>query len=95
VHLRPHLRLLFQNLIARGCPATECFSYDTRFGARPFGRPIENEIARVLADEVLFGKLAKGGKVKVDLAERSWCLTTVTIHGNRRSRVIFDPVFCR
>jgi len=42
--------------------------YDTRFGARPLGRLIENEIARVLADEVLFGRLAKGGKVNVDLA---------------------------
>jgi ATP-dependent Clp protease ATP-binding subunit ClpA len=41
--------------------------YDTRFGARPLGRLIETEIARVLADDVLFGKLAKGGKVKVDL----------------------------
>jgi ATP-dependent Clp protease ATP-binding subunit ClpA len=30
---------------------------------------IENEIARVLADDVLFGKLTKGGKVKVDLAD--------------------------
>ena len=43
--------------------------YDTRFGARPLGRLIENEIARVLADDVLFGKLTKGGKVKVDLAD--------------------------
>ncbi|MBV8771032.1 MAG: AAA family ATPase, partial [Deltaproteobacteria bacterium] len=42
--------------------------YDTRFGARPLGRLIENEIARVLADDVLFGRLAKGGKVKVDIA---------------------------
>jgi ATP-dependent Clp protease ATP-binding subunit ClpA len=43
--------------------------YDHRFGARPLGRLIENEIARVLADEVLFGKLSKGGKVTVDLAD--------------------------
>ena len=43
--------------------------YDTRFGARPLGRLIENEIARVLADDVLFGRLTKGGKVKVDLAD--------------------------
>ena len=41
--------------------------YDHRFGARP-PCPSENEIARVLADEVLFGKLAKGGKVTVDVA---------------------------
>jgi ATP-dependent Clp protease ATP-binding subunit ClpA len=31
------------------------------------GRLIENEIARVLADDVLFGKLTKGGRVVVDL----------------------------
>jgi len=43
--------------------------YDTRFGARPLGRLIETEIARMLADEVLFGRLAKGGKVNVDLAD--------------------------
>jgi len=36
--------------------------YDTRFGARPLGRLIENEIARVLADDVLFGRLTKGGR---------------------------------
>jgi len=43
--------------------------YDQRFGARPLGRLIENEIARVLADDVLFGKLTKGGRVVVDLAD--------------------------
>jgi ATP-dependent Clp protease ATP-binding subunit ClpA len=43
--------------------------YDPKFGARPLARMIENEIARVLADELLFGKLAKGGNVTVDLAD--------------------------
>jgi ATP-dependent Clp protease ATP-binding subunit ClpA len=43
--------------------------YDTRFGARPLGRLIETEITRVLADDVLFGRLAKGGKVMVDLVD--------------------------
>ena len=43
--------------------------YDHKFGARPLARLIENEIARMLADEVLFGKLTKGGKVVVDLAD--------------------------
>jgi ATP-dependent Clp protease ATP-binding subunit ClpA len=41
--------------------------YDTRFGARPLGRLIENEISRVLADDLLFGRLTKGGRVQVDL----------------------------
>jgi ATP-dependent Clp protease ATP-binding subunit ClpA len=40
--------------------------FDERFGARPLGRLIENELARVLADELLFGRLAEGGKVVVD-----------------------------
>jgi ATP-dependent Clp protease ATP-binding subunit ClpA len=43
--------------------------HDPRFGARPLGRLIENEIARTLADEVLFGKLTKGGIAKVDLGD--------------------------
>jgi ATP-dependent Clp protease ATP-binding subunit ClpA len=41
--------------------------YDSRFGARPLGRLIENEISRALADEVLFGRLSKGGQVRIDL----------------------------
>jgi ATP-dependent Clp protease ATP-binding subunit ClpA len=41
--------------------------HDPRFGARPLGRLIENEIARELADQVLFGKLTKGGKAIADL----------------------------
>src|SRR5712692_6864352 len=43
--------------------------YDPRFGARPLGRLIESEIARALADQVLFGALSKGGVAKVDLAD--------------------------
>ncbi len=41
--------------------------YDPRFGARPLGRLVENEIARALADEVLFGRLKKGGTAVVEL----------------------------
>jgi len=40
--------------------------YDPTFGARPMARLIQNEIKRVLADEILFGKLQNGGKVEVD-----------------------------
>jgi len=39
--------------------------YDPVFGARPLGRLIESEIGNVLADEILFGKLSKGGKVRI------------------------------
>lgn len=39
--------------------------YDPIFGARPLGRLIETEISNVLADEILFGKLTGGGKVRI------------------------------
>ena len=43
--------------------------YDPLFGARPLGRTIQEHIKKALAEELLFGKLAKGGTVKVDLKE--------------------------
>jgi ATP-dependent Clp protease ATP-binding subunit ClpA len=39
--------------------------YDERMGARPLGRVIQEYIKKPLADEVLFGKLKKGGTVKI------------------------------
>jgi len=41
--------------------------YSPSFGARPLGRVIDNEIKQPLAHEILFGKLTKGGQVKVNL----------------------------
>ncbi len=40
--------------------------YDPRFGARPLGRLIQREIKDVLSEEVLFGRLCKGGNVRID-----------------------------
>jgi len=39
--------------------------YDNQMGARPMSRLIEKEVRKPLADELLFGKLVKGGTVKV------------------------------
>lgn len=39
--------------------------YDDKMGARPLGRVIQEHIKKPLAEELLFGKLAKGGLVKV------------------------------
>jgi ATP-dependent Clp protease ATP-binding subunit ClpA len=36
-------------------------------GARPMARLIQDTIRTALADELLFGRLANGGKVTVDL----------------------------
>ncbi|MEM6383605.1 MAG: ATP-dependent Clp protease ATP-binding subunit ClpA [Pseudomonadota bacterium] len=41
--------------------------YDEHMGARPLGRVIQEHIKKPLADEVLFGKLVKGGVVRVEL----------------------------
>ncbi len=39
--------------------------YDPDFGARPLARVIQKELKDKLADELLFGRLAKGGRVVV------------------------------
>ncbi|MCE9523573.1 MAG: ATP-dependent Clp protease ATP-binding subunit ClpA [Alphaproteobacteria bacterium] len=46
--------------------------YDEAFGARPLARVIQDTIKKPLADEILFGKLSRGGTVRVMLkADRS------------------------
>ena len=42
---------------------------DDKMGARPLARVIQEEIKKPLAEELLFGKLAKGGIVKVGVKE--------------------------
>jgi len=41
--------------------------FDPLMGARPMARLIQDTIRRALADELLFGRLASGGKVTVDV----------------------------
>jgi ATP-dependent Clp protease ATP-binding subunit ClpA len=41
--------------------------FDPLMGARPMSRLIQDTIRKALADELLFGKLANGGKVTIDL----------------------------
>jgi ATP-dependent Clp protease ATP-binding subunit ClpA len=53
-------------------PAAEWLAnkgYDDTMGARPLGRVIQEYIKKPLAEELLFGKLAKGGIVKVGVKE--------------------------
>jgi ATP-dependent Clp protease ATP-binding subunit ClpA len=45
--------------------------FDPLMGARPMARLIQDMVRKALADELLFGKLANGGKVKVDLDENN------------------------
>jgi ATP-dependent Clp protease ATP-binding subunit ClpA len=54
-------------------PAARAFlaerGYDPDFGARPMARTIQSELEDKLSDELLFGRLARGGKVTADLGE--------------------------
>lgn len=43
--------------------------YDRLYGARPLARVIQEHIKKPLAEELLFGKLARGGAVKVALKD--------------------------
>ncbi len=50
--------------------------YDPMNGARPLARVIQDEVKRPLTDELLFGKLANGGKVTVDFVDKKLKFTT-------------------
>jgi ATP-dependent Clp protease ATP-binding subunit ClpA len=41
--------------------------YDPQYGARPLARVIQTEIKDALSDEILFGRMQKGGEVGVNL----------------------------
>ncbi len=43
--------------------------YDPKFGARPLARVIQENLKQPLAEELLFGKLVKGGTVKVGVKD--------------------------
>jgi len=43
--------------------------YDRLMGARPMLRLLQNKIKKPLAEDILFGRLAKGGVVNVEVEE--------------------------
>ncbi len=58
--------------------------YDEKMGARPLGRTIQEYIKKPLAEELLFGKLTKGGLVKVKVKDGELVLD---ISGPERPRI--------
>ncbi len=44
--------------------------FDPKFGARPLGRLIQAEVKDVLSEEILFGKLNKGGTVFIEVKDK-------------------------
>jgi len=45
--------------------------YDRLYGARPLARVIQEHIKQALADELLFGRLVKGGMVRIDVKDNA------------------------
>jgi ATP-dependent Clp protease ATP-binding subunit ClpA len=43
--------------------------YDEKMGARPMARVIQEHIKKSLAEELLFGRLAQGGRVSVTVSD--------------------------
>jgi len=49
--------------------------FDPMYGARPLARVIQEHIKKPLAEELLFGKLEKGGTARVDVADGKLAFT--------------------
>ena len=77
-------QLLAKNVSATFTPALRRHlaeaGFDPHMGARPMHRLIRECIRSVLADELLFGKLANGGSVKID-----WDGKTVLKFGRKKA----------
>jgi ATP-dependent Clp protease ATP-binding subunit ClpA len=58
--------------------------YDELYGARPLARVIQEHIKKPLADEILFGRLVRGGHVKVDLREGKIVFEIDSVSGETR-----------
>ena len=56
----------------------EC-GYDSKMGARPLARLIDNEVKSPLSRRVLFGDLANGGRVTVDIVDNKLDFTVTEL----------------
>ncbi len=60
--------------------------YDPVNGARPLARVIQERVKKPLAEELLFGKLVKGGVVRVDFEDRVPVFTYTPGEGSKRGK---------
>jgi ATP-dependent Clp protease ATP-binding subunit ClpA len=59
--------------------------FDPLYGARPLGRVIQDTVKKPLAEELLFGKLAHGGHVQVDVGSDGQLSFLVTSTPGRKA----------
>ena len=61
--------------------------YDQAYGARPLARAIQEHIKKPLADELLFGRLTKGGHVKVSVEANKLSFEVINIEPSKKPRL--------
>jgi ATP-dependent Clp protease ATP-binding subunit ClpA len=54
--------------------------YNKAYGARPLGRTVDEHLKKALVDELLFGRLAEGGRVQVDVSSEDGDKETLKFH---------------
>jgi len=62
--------------------------YDRTFGARPLGRVIQEHIKKALAEELLFGRLAKGGTVQIGVDDDGKLAFTFSAHPDQPEKAV-------
>lgn len=80
VQLEPKHVILEIDEEARNWLATN--GYDKKMGARPMARLIQEQLKRPLAEELLFGKLNKGGRVSVTVEKDKLKFAIEELEGN-------------
>jgi ATP-dependent Clp protease ATP-binding subunit ClpA len=65
--------------------------FDELYGARPLARVIQENIKKPLADEILFGRLTKGGHVKVVLKDGKLAFEVEGEERERGAPVVENP----
>ena len=66
--------------------------FDPHMGARPMNRLIQNDIRKVLADELLFGALVNGGFVWIDWVDDKTVLSFKKKRSAARKQLMKDKI---
>ena len=66
--------------------------FDPHMGARPMNRLIQNDIRKVLADELLFGRLVNGGFVLIDWVDDKTALSFKKKRSAARKQLMKDKI---
>jgi ATP-dependent Clp protease ATP-binding subunit ClpA len=81
IHIKPNAEAV-EYLIAKG--------FNSKMGARPLQRTIDEYIKKPLSKEILFGKLTNGGVVEVSVENDNLKLHVVDVMPIEKTKVLDD-----